>query len=231
MKGAEAVSRSIAVACGIASVVLLLLVSGAAPTQAAAATTGCGKVEGQLVRAVKGDVSRSSCRSVAAEAFERFGEEPSCGQWNTPDPVCRVGEWRCWIPTAGTQTRENLVAYCFVPKPSAAVGEQSYKPATYKKLIKIGGDAQASQSGLCHTATQTIEKLRNLRCSQAVNVASRAAASGNFTHFPECPGDKAVHWQGWKLTASPSGGGDHPIIGTRFSKDEKSFTISGGGAC
>ena len=115
-----------------------LFVEASTPTTANASVKQCGKVKDTRIRVAKGSVSRKKCRSVARRAIKRIFEKQKCGQWNNPDQpmVCRIGRWRCSWPTAGTQQRANLIAFCAIPKGKR--GRAGYKPKHFKKLIKIG---------------------------------------------------------------------------------------------
>jgi len=121
----------------LASIGLLVAVLGL-PAGADAQTGDCGKVHGAHVRSTKGQVTRSRCRAVAANGIDAINSG-HCGQWNNPNQpsFCTVGAWRCGWPTAGTQIRNNLTYFCMVPKDQGAYSE-AYRPAHYKKIIKIG---------------------------------------------------------------------------------------------
>jgi hypothetical protein len=197
--------------------------------------TNCGKVKGEQVRAIKGVKSRSACRELARIALTRYEFKPVCGQWGTGTKPCLAGGWYCSIPSAGVQMRKGLIAYCYDPKPGVKLGREEYAPDKYRGLIKIGGQTSHRAQlmrGECHTAVQGIDHLHRISCRAAIRVAEGSIRALGFP-LPECPGDRARHWRGWKLTEHPTAAGttEHPIIGTRFAKGGQSFLLSGGGAC
>ncbi|HEY0131214.1 MAG TPA: hypothetical protein VGB57_07400 [Allosphingosinicella sp.] len=85
--------------------------------------------------------------------------------------------------------------------------------------------ASAEQSAVCHTVAQSVTERKNISCKQARKVATRAGQA--LKGFPECPGDDIRIWNGWRLTPDPAG----VAIGTRFKKGDRSFHLTGGGAC
>lgn len=86
--------------------------------------------------------------------------------------------------------------------------------------------SSAEQSATCHTIAQNITERKSISCRQARKVATRAWRA--VDEFPECPEDGVRWWNGWRLTPDPVG---NIGIGTRFKKRDRSFYLTGGGAC
>ena len=84
---------------------------------------------------------------------------------------------------------------------------------------------RAADASQCHSLAQNITKLNHVSCKTArklVNSAYRAGAN-----LPECKGrDSSTHFRGWKFKAT-----SRKIIVIRVTKGNKSFVLSGGGAC
>jgi hypothetical protein len=90
--------------------------------------------------------------------------------------------------------------------------------------MMIGLSRPADAAALCHTQTQTITKRKHVSCKQAKKVVR--ASRRSIKRLPDCAGDTAKRWHGWKITASPS-----QWEGSRYKKGRRSFTIEGGGRC
>jgi hypothetical protein len=84
-----------------------------------------------------------------------------------------------------------------------------------------------AEAHTCRTQAQSISKLHNVSCRRAKKVA-RKARNATYPTVPECRGDHAKKWNGWRLTPKPIGGIG---IGTKFKKGRRSFVLSGGGTC
>lgn len=96
------------------------------------------------------------------------------------------------------------------------------------------GAPAASRAGTevrarCHTPAQSIVHRKNVSCRRAKKVARRF--QNTLIPAPECQGDRSKTWNGWKLTARPTVYGHTEGIGTRFSKGNRSFVLTGGGTC
>ena len=103
-------------------------------------------------------------------------------------------------------------------------------PATSVADAASSRAAAASDTrGSCHTAAQSIVNRKNISCKKARHVAKDFQK--RLIPAPECKGDHSKRWNGWKLTAKPTFHGKIQGIGTKFSKDGKSFVLTGGGTC
>ncbi|HEU4658147.1 MAG TPA: hypothetical protein VFR97_11505 [Capillimicrobium sp.] len=76
----------------------------------------------------------------------------------------------------------------------------------------------------CHTTTQSIVKRHHIGCHEAERVADRAFRA--LRDAPECKGDRSATWRGWRIVAVGDLG-----IDIRFVKGDRSFHVTGGGAC
>jgi hypothetical protein len=85
--------------------------------------------------------------------------------------------------------------------------------------------APSAQASLCHDATSTYTKLRGISCTQAKRVVAQARRD-QPPYLPECKGDPAVTWRGWRFAAVGSLGIDIAV-----TKGARSFHFGGGGAC
>ncbi len=86
--------------------------------------------------------------------------------------------------------------------------------------------ASAEPKGPCNTAAQSISDRVGVSCKKAKKVARKATRRLGL--LPECGNDAAVTFKGWEISA---GGQSGSVIATIFIKGNKSFIISGGGAC
>lgn len=228
----------------ILAMIAIVLLAGAGTASAGSSSAfSCGVVKKEPIRAVKGVADRQTCRTLAKVALTRFKFKPACGQWQTGEPDCMAGGWYCSIPAAEVQEQQNLIAYCYDPKPGQPPAHEEWVPTKWQGLFEIGGraatDAGADRGLLpelrrrlpCHSAVQTLSMLHGISCAGAVRVVEAAYAQVH-PHLPECPSDKARKFAGWQLIAHPGAGEPgHPTIGTRFIKGRKSFLASGGGLC
>ena len=97
--------------------------------------------------------------------------------------------------------------FLVIPSQSAANGTHSWK-------------------GACNTQAQSISDRVGVSCKKAKKTVRKATRTLRL--LPECNGDAAVTYRGWKISGA-AGRGD--IITTIFIKGNKSFIVSGGGAC
>lgn len=94
----------------------------------------------------------------------------------------------------------------------------------FSAALALSGPSPA-EARTCHTAAQSITKLKNVSCKRAKKVANRANRAGG-TEIPECRGEPVEKWHGWKFKAT----GNRGIV-IRVSKGNRRFLLSGGGAC
>lgn len=85
----------------------------------------------------------------------------------------------------------------------------------------------SAEAGICLTGAAKIVKRQNISCKQAKRVvgAFSRAGKGNL----ECRGDVA-RYRGWVARGIPRNG-SHISAKARFVKGNRSFILSGGGAC
>ncbi len=97
-------------------------------------------------------------------------------------------------------------------------------------LLTVSSSQAASgapqKRGDCSTQTQGISDRVGVSCKKAKRV--RAKASRALGGLPECTSQPNQTYRGWEIS-----GGSKPgeIITTVFIKGDKSFIVSGGGAC
>jgi hypothetical protein len=104
--------------------------------------------------------------------------------------------------------------------------------AAMATAIGIVVAAPPAQAASCRTAAQSVTERNGIACRSAKRVFGNVSAAANRggAKLPECRGDYALEFLGWKASAAPIGPGGQGI-GTKFAKGRQSFRVSGGGAC
>lgn len=78
----------------------------------------------------------------------------------------------------------------------------------------------------CSTLTQAITDRVGVSCKKAKRIRSKASRA--LGGLPECSSQPTEAYRSWEI----SGGGEHgSIIATVFISGNRSFIVSGGGAC
>jgi hypothetical protein len=114
--------------------ILSVFVPVASSSPASAKTRFCGDVHGYPVRVAKGGTHCPRARQVARSYIDRAGD---CGQANAGQGPCRVDKWRCWLGSAGDQSRYGLISFCYQRKRSST-DSSFYHANRYTDAIKIG---------------------------------------------------------------------------------------------
>lgn len=117
---------------GLAIALMAFLAASSGETRAKAHF--CGNVKGYPVRIAKGDTSCDRARQVARTYIGRAND---CGQANAGQGPCRIDGWRCWLGSAGDQSRYKLISFCYLRKRSAS-DSNFYHADRYTDAIKIG---------------------------------------------------------------------------------------------